>query len=128
MNGPGWLNDIIDAKLAFEEQSYTVESDTYAKAAEKRDAKIKNFDGRGAVAGKLMMTPPDGRSISHNGVEIIFKSTSIIFGSGDMLEERDVVHKRWVLLEPAGSCAAASWPGARRSPAAPGDRYSSIEV
>ena len=72
----GWLSDILDCELKFEESCYKEEPDVYAKKMNDTDAMIKCFDGKGAISGKLIILPPEGRSITHNGVEIIFKSTA----------------------------------------------------
>ena len=34
------------------------------------------FDGRGAISGKLIVVPPEGRDVTHRGIEITLSSTS----------------------------------------------------
>ena len=110
--GPGWVNDIFKAEFVFESSSYTLIDDDYCvRLAQAQNDKsvleqkvkpqVKCFDGRGALAGKLVITPPEGKDVSHNGVEITFTSTVDNFLE---TEEHDVIVKKWVLLEP-GSIA-----------------------
>ena len=72
----GWINDIFTAKFEFEESSFTLIPDWFEKASSGTDAQIKCFDGRGAITGKLVIVPPEGRDITHRGVEITFTAAA----------------------------------------------------
>jgi len=98
--GPGWFNDIFVAKLEFEKSCYTLVADEHAKMHDGKDEQIKLFDGKGAISGKLQITPPEGRDINHNGIEISFNSQSITFGAAN--PPGKTILKKWTLLE-AGS-------------------------
>jgi len=87
--GPGWITDILDAKLDFEEGSYTWMDE------QPGGRKIRAFDGKGQMSGKLFIAAPEGRTIGHNGVEITFSSMA----DAGMAEEL-AVQKTWTLLEP----------------------------
>lgn len=93
--GPGWLSDIFDCQFVFDESSYTLVPNgcEFLQQAEK----IKRFDGRGAISGKLIIVPPEGRDINHNGIEITLASNSLV--AADMAATYPVVFKTWVLLE-----------------------------
>ena len=106
--GPGWVNDIFQAEFVFDESSYSLVDDDYSvhlarhtgsKALEglKSPPQVKCFDGRGGLTGKLVITPPEGREVSHNGVEITLTSTAVTWVD---TQDYDVVVKKWVLLEP----------------------------
>eukprot|EP00322_Chrysochromulina_rotalis_P028160 CAMPEP_0115852192 /NCGR_PEP_ID=MMETSP0287-20121206/12869_1 /TAXON_ID=412157 /ORGANISM="Chrysochromulina rotalis, Strain UIO044" /LENGTH=334 /DNA_ID=CAMNT_0003306245 /DNA_START=61 /DNA_END=1062 /DNA_ORIENTATION=- len=98
MNGPGWFADIFEAKLQFEQGCYTTVPDAHVQrqGAEKSDRRtLKCFDGKGAISGKLLVAAPEGRAIGHNGIEIIFKTTT--FAATTIFT---VVQKEWTLLEP----------------------------
>jgi hypothetical protein len=97
--GPGWFSDIFQARFVFEEHCYTVVDDDASRIIEGIPAQIKCFDGKGSVSGKLQISPPEGRDVTHNGVEIMLKSTVLVHGATDVNGDRDVVRKRWVLLE-----------------------------
>jgi len=97
--GPGWINDIFDCKLEFEESCFTTIPDEHELVYTGTEKEIKCFDGKGAISGKLIIVPPEGREVSHNGVEIIFKSESDLFAGASSGGPFEVVLKKWVLLE-----------------------------
>ena len=74
--GPGWFNDIFEAKFVFDSSGYTMVPDALESLSNDKEVQMKCFDGKGAISGKLVIMPPEGRDITHNGVEIIFKSYS----------------------------------------------------
>ena len=76
LGGPGWLTDIFDCKFVFDHSCYTLVPDVFHKKQTGDDAQMKSFDGRGAISGKLVVVPPEGRSISHNGIEITLASNT----------------------------------------------------
>lgn len=88
--GPGWLNDIFDAKLSFEEGSYMLVPDENFEGR-----KIKSFDGLRCMSGKLVVSPPEGRDVSHRGIVIILKSVV----SGGIGSSSEVLLKEWTLME-----------------------------
>jgi len=95
--GPGWLNDIFDARLAFEEGSYTLVPDE-----DLNGKKVKSFDGLRCMSGKLIIAPPEGRDVSHRGVLIILKSVASTHSG----LQTEVLRKEWTLME-EGSLAEA---------------------
>jgi len=99
--GPGWIHDIFDAKLVFEEKGYDEVDDQYAiqHLGIEKPPKVKAYDGKGGISGKLVIVPPEGKDVKHHGVLIILKSSS-----HGPFEERSVVLREWTLLE-AGSIA-----------------------
>ena len=102
--GPGWLYDIFDAKLFFDDSTFTEVPDGFyaAVSPDSKAEPLKAFDGKGAISGKLVVAPPEGREITHNGIEIIFSSNAIPHAYRQ--EYLTVVKKVWVLLE-AGTIA-----------------------
>ena len=77
VGGPGWVSDIFDTKLVFEESCFSEVDDVFMTRFNGiSDKKIKCFDGRGAISGKLIIVPPEGREITHRGVEITFTTRS----------------------------------------------------
>lgn len=96
----GWFNDIFDAKLSFDESCYTTTPDAF-RAQQEPGATIPCFDGKATVSGKLLVAAPEGRTISHNGIDIIF-FTRLHHPEGTS----DVVAKVWTLLD-AGSISEA---------------------
>ena len=76
LGGPGWFSDILECKFVFDDSCYTLIKDDHAKAVSGADKKLKAFDGRGAISGKLVVVPPEGRDITHNGIEIILTSNA----------------------------------------------------
>jgi hypothetical protein len=100
--GPGWINDIFDAKLVFDSSGYTMVKDRIAEingGGEVKNPQMKCFDGKGAISGKLVIVPPEGREVGHNGVEIIFRSYCHLLDAIDTYTPGDVVCKKWVPLE-----------------------------
>eukprot|EP00325_Prymnesiales_sp_UTEX-LB-985_P009330 CAMPEP_0174703588 /NCGR_PEP_ID=MMETSP1094-20130205/7477_1 /TAXON_ID=156173 /ORGANISM="Chrysochromulina brevifilum, Strain UTEX LB 985" /LENGTH=347 /DNA_ID=CAMNT_0015901531 /DNA_START=644 /DNA_END=1687 /DNA_ORIENTATION=+ len=89
--GPGWISDILDAKLEFEESSYTLMKD-------KEGHEFKAFDGKGEISGKLLIAAPEGREIGHNGVEVTFQTNVIV--PDIAVTPEAVMNKTWTLLEP----------------------------
>ena len=73
--GPGWFSDIFDVKLVFSD-GFTMVHDKVATVdgEDEKEQQMKCFDGRGTVSGKLVIVPPDGRSIRHNGIVLTFRS------------------------------------------------------
>ena len=102
----GWFNDIFDAKLVFDESSCTTIPDAFltgeAGGSNTESSTIKCFDGKGALSGKLVVAAPEGRAVSHNGIDIIFKTTNY----GPLGMSTVVVQKAWTLLE-AGAISDA---------------------
>jgi hypothetical protein len=93
-----------EAKLVFDSSGYTMVKDRIAEVdGVGKNPQMKCFDGKGAVSGKLVIVPPEGREVGHNGVEIILRSYCHLIDSVDTFPG-DVVCKKWVLLE-AGSIA-----------------------
>ena len=72
--GPGWFNDIFEAKFVFDSSGYTMVPDALESLVNNKQVQMKCFDGRGTVSGKLVIVPPDGRSIRHNGIVLTFRS------------------------------------------------------
>ena len=62
---------------------------------------IKQFDGKGTISGKLYVAAPEGRTVSHNGIEIIFQSSC-----HSVQAVTQVVNKAWTLLD-AGDISGA---------------------
>ena len=104
--GPGWLNDIFECKFVFEDSCYkTVPDEHMTNFCGRPDATIKCFDGRGAISGKLIVVPPEGRDVTHRGIEISLTSFSMLtepIDNNTAVDRLPVVLKTWVLLE-AGS-------------------------
>ena len=110
MRGPlpsivGWFGDIFDAKLIFEESSYTTVPDTYERmhgtAPDRDRLTLKCFDGKGTISGKLLVAAPEGRAIGHRGIEISFQT--LAYSPQQM---STVMDKAWTLLE-AGEISEA---------------------
>lgn len=75
--GPGWLSDIFECKIVFEDSCYTTVEDEHQKSRSGGEgAQIKCFDGRGAISGKLIVVPPESRDVTHRGIEVCLTSSS----------------------------------------------------
>lgn len=102
----GWIHDIFDTKLNFEKSQYTLAS-LHERQSDKEwdSSETKCFDGASSISGKLLVVAPTGREVSHNGIEVMFRSILIDKVNVDGQFE-DVMLKTWTLLE-AGSIKEA---------------------
>jgi hypothetical protein len=60
---------------------------------------LKAYDADGSLSGKLIVSAPSGRTTYHEGIEIVFTSTSACTAVAGALEQK-LIEKKWTLLDP----------------------------